>query len=74
VPLSYVICPGDANPMDAQDEYTRVLWAASFNTPQEYKDNIREVYKTFLPRRTERHGLKRQVSDGNGRAAHLLFA
>ena len=42
VPLSYVICAADADPNDAPDEYTRALWAASFETRQ-YRDDNREV-------------------------------
>jgi hypothetical protein len=43
VPLSYVICAPDVNPNDAPDEYTRALWAASFETRQ-YQDDSREIY------------------------------
>ena len=34
VPLSYVIRPAGVNPADATDEYTRTMWAASFETQQ----------------------------------------
>lgn len=47
VPLSYVICPADADPNAAPDEYTRTLWEASlFKTPK-YIEDDREVYHLF---------------------------
>jgi hypothetical protein len=74
VPLSYVIRPTDAHPNDAQDEYTRALWAASFDTPQ-YVDDNREVYHLFKGLLTKTDGATwfEKVSDGDGRAAHLLL-
>ena len=74
VPLSYVIRPADADPMNAPDEYTRALWAASFDTPQ-YKDNNREVYHLFKDLLTKTDGATwfEKVADGDGRAAHLLL-
>jgi hypothetical protein len=74
VPLSYVIRPVDADPEDAQDEYTRTLWAASFETPQ-FKDDNREVYHLFKDLLTKTDGATwfEKVTDGDGRAAHLLL-
>jgi hypothetical protein len=74
VPLSYIIRPADANPDDAQDEYTRALWAASFETPQ-FKDDNREVYHLFKDLLTKTDGATwfEKVNDGDGRAAHLLL-
>ncbi|KAI2502108.1 hypothetical protein MHU86_12338 [Fragilaria crotonensis] len=75
VPLSYVIRPVDADPEDAQDEYTRTLWAASFDTPQ-FKDDNREVYHLFKDLLTKTDGVTwfEKVADGDGRrAAHLLL-
>lgn len=74
VPLSYVIRPADADPDDAQDEYTRALWAVSFDTPQYIEDN-REVYHLFKDLLTKTDGATwfEKVSDGDGRAAHLLL-
>jgi hypothetical protein len=74
VPLSYVIRPADINPDDAQDEYTRALWGASFDTPQ-FKDDNREVYHLFKDLLTMTDGATwfEKVTDGDGRAAHLLL-
>jgi hypothetical protein len=74
VPLSYVIRPAEVNPDDAQDEYTRALWAASFDTPQ-LKDDNREVYHLFKDLLTKTDGATwfEKVTDGDGRAAHLLL-
>lgn len=74
VPLSYVIRPSDADPDNAPDEYTRTLWAASFETPQYTEDN-REVYHLFKDLLTKTDGATwfEKVSDGDGRAAHLLL-
>ncbi|KAI2501857.1 Reverse transcriptase (RNA-dependent DNA polymerase) [Fragilaria crotonensis] len=74
VPLSYVIRPADADPNDAPDEYTRTLWAVSFDTPQYIEDN-REVYHLFKDLLTKTDGATwfEKVSDGDGRAAHLLL-
>lgn len=69
-----MIRPADADPEDAQDEYTRALWAASFDTPQ-YKDDNREVYHLFKDLLTKTDGATwfEKVTDGDGRAAHLLL-
>jgi hypothetical protein len=74
VPLSYVVRPADADPNDAPDEYTRTLWAVSFDTPQYIEDN-REVYHLFKDLLTKTDGATwfEKVSDGDGRAAHLLL-
>jgi hypothetical protein len=74
VPLSYVIRSADADPNDAPDEYTRMLWAASFETPQ-YRDDNREVYHLFKDLLTKTDGATwfEKVPDGDGRAAHLLL-
>ena len=74
VPLSYVIRPSDADPNNAPDEYTRNLWAASFDTPQ-YRDDNREVYHLFKDLLTKTDGATwfEKVPDGDGRAAHLLL-
>jgi hypothetical protein len=74
VPLSYVIRATDADPESAPDEYTRALWAASFQTRQ-YRDDNREVYHLFkdLLTRTEGQTWFEKVKDGDGRAAHLLL-
>jgi hypothetical protein len=74
VPLSYVIRAADVDPDNAPDEYTRALWAASFQTRQFHDDN-REVYHLFkdLLTKTEGQTWFEKVKDGNGRAAHLLL-
>lgn len=74
VPLSYVIRPADADPDNAPDEYTRTLWAASFGT-DEYRDDNREVYHLFKDLLTKTDGATwfEKVTDGDGRAAHLLL-
>jgi hypothetical protein len=74
VPLSYVIRPADADPAEAPDEYTRVMWAASFHTPQ-YKEDNREVYHLFKDLLTKTEGATwfEKVKDGDGRAGHLLL-
>lgn len=74
VPLSYVIRPAEADPRNAPDEYTRALWAASFDTPQ-YRDDNREVYHLFKDLLTKTDGATwfEKVPDGDGRAAHLLL-
>jgi hypothetical protein len=74
VPLSYVIPAADVDPNEAPDEYTRALWAASFNTPQ-YKEDNRHVYQLFkdLLTKTEGSTWFEKVKDGDGRAAHLLL-
>ena len=74
VPLSYVIRPADVDPDDAEDEYTRALWAASFATPQ-FKEDNREVYRILKDLLTKTDGATwfEQVKDGDGRAAHLLL-
>jgi hypothetical protein len=74
VPLSYVIRPAEANPDNATDEYTRTLWAASFETPQYVEDN-REVYHLYKDLVTKTDGATwfEKVTDGDGRAAHLLL-
>lgn len=74
VPLSYVIRPAGVNPHDATDEYTRAMWAASFETPQ-YREDNREVYHLFKDLLTKTEGATwfEKVRDGDGRAAHLLL-
>jgi hypothetical protein len=74
VPLSYVIRAAEVNPDDAPDEYTRALWAASFDTRQ-YRDDNREVYHLFKDLLTKTEGATwfEKVKDGDGRAAHLLL-
>jgi hypothetical protein len=74
VPLSYVIRAADVNPREAPDEYTRALWAASFETPQ-YKEDNREVYHLFKDLLTKTDGATwfEKVKDGDGRGAHLLL-
>ena len=74
VPLSYVIRAADANPLEAPDEYTRALWAASFETHHYTEDN-REVYHLFKDLLTKTDGATwfDKVKDGDGRAAHLLL-
>ena len=74
VPLIYVIHPADADPDDAQDKYTRTLWAASFDTPQ-FKDNNREVSHLFkdLLAKTDGATWFERVTDGDCRAAHMLL-
>ena len=63
-----------ANPAGAPDEYTRAMWAASFETLQYRADN-REVYHLFKDLLTKTEGATwfEKVSDGDGRAAHLLL-
>ena len=74
VPLSYVTRPADVNPDDAPDEYTRALWAVSFDT-EEYREDNREVYHLFKDLLTKTDGATwfEKVTDGDGRAAHLLL-
>ena len=74
VPLSYIIRPVDADPDKATDEYTRVLWAASFETEEFMEDN-REVYHLFKDLSTKTDGATwfEKVTDGDGRSAHLLL-
>lgn len=74
VPLSYVIRPANVDPAEAPDEYTRTIWAASFDTPQ-FRDDNREVYHLFKDLLTKTEGATwfEKVKDGNGRAAHLLL-
>jgi hypothetical protein len=74
VPLSYVIRPAGMNPADAPDEYTREMWAASFDT-QQYRADNREVYHLFKDLMTKTEGATwfEKVTDGDGRAAHLLL-
>jgi hypothetical protein len=74
VPLSYVIRPADANPNAAPDEYTRTLWAASFEIPQNIEDCY-EVYHLSKDLYTKTDGATwfEKVSNGDGRAAHLLL-
>ena len=74
VPLSYVIRPADVEPADAPDEYTRAMWAASFDTMQ-YREDNREVYHLLkdLLTKTEGQTWFEKVRDGDGRAAHLLL-
>jgi hypothetical protein len=74
VPLSYVIRAADVNPMEAPDEYTRALWAASFATPQ-YEEDNREVYHLLKDLLTKTDGATwfEKVKNGDGRAAHLLL-
>ena len=74
VPLSYVIRPANVDPAEAPDEYTRAVWAASFET-QQYKEDNREVYHLFKDLLTKTEGATwfEKVKDGDGRAAHLLL-
>lgn len=74
VPLTYVIRAPDVNVDDAPDEYTRSLWAASFETRQ-FRDDNREVYHLFKDLLTKTEGATwfEKVKDGDGRAAHLLL-
>ena len=74
VPLSYVICATDVDPNHAPDEYTRALWAASFDTPQ-FKEDNRHVYQLFKDLLTKTEGATwfEKVKDGDGRAAHLML-
>ena len=74
VPLSYVIRPENVDPFNAPDEYTRALWAASFDT-DEYREDNREVYHLFKDLLTKTDGATwfEKVTDGDGRAAHLLL-
>ncbi|KAI2490029.1 hypothetical protein MHU86_24544 [Fragilaria crotonensis] len=74
VPLSYVIRPAKANPDNATDEYTRTFLAALFETPQYVEDN-REVYHLLKDLVTKTDGATwfEKVTDGDGRAAHLLL-
>jgi hypothetical protein len=74
VPLSYVIRPTDVDPANATDEYTRAMWAASFET-QQYREDNREVYHLLKDLLTKTEGATwfEKVKDGDGRAAHLLL-
>jgi hypothetical protein len=74
VPLSYVIQPAEADCKNAPVEFTRALWAALFDNPQ-YRDDNREVYHLFKDLLTKTDGSTwfEKVTDGEGRAAHLLL-
>ena len=74
VPLSYVVRPVGVDPAEAPDEYTRAMWAASLETAQFRADN-REVYHLFKDLLTKTEGATwfEKVTDGDGRAAHLLL-
>ncbi|KAI2489317.1 hypothetical protein MHU86_25268 [Fragilaria crotonensis] len=74
VPLSYVIRPANVDPAEAPDEYTRAMWATSFET-QQFREDNREVYHLFkdLVTKTEGATWFEKVKDGDGRAAHLLL-
>ena len=74
VPLSYVLRADGVNIDDAPDEYTRSLWAASFETRQ-YRDDNREVYHLFKDLLTKTEGATwfEKAKDGDGRAAHFLL-
>ena len=69
-----VIRSTNVDPAEAPDEYTRVMWAASFET-QQYTDDNREVYHLFkdLLAKTEGATWFEKVKDGDGRAAHMLL-
>lgn len=72
VPLSYVICPANADPKAAPDEYTRTSWAASFDTPQYYIEDNREVYHLFkggLLTKTDGATCFEKVSDGDSQTS-----
>jgi hypothetical protein len=64
----------NVNPADAPDEYTRVMWATSLETPQ-FRDDNREVYHLFKDLLTKTEGATwfEKVKDGDGRRAHLLL-
>ena len=74
VPLSYVIRPATVNPAEAPNEYSRAMWAASFEK-QQYREDNREVYHLFKDLLTKTEGATwfEKVKDGDGRAAHLLL-
>ena len=74
VPLSNVIRPSDVDPAEAPDEYTRAMWAASFDT-QQFKDDNCEVYHLFKDLLTKTEGATwfKKVTGGDGRAAHMLL-
>jgi hypothetical protein len=67
VPLCYVIQPADINPVEAPDEYTRVVWVASFHI-QQYRDDNRKVYHLFkaFVDKTEGATWFEKVKDGDG--------
>ena len=69
-----MIRPSDVDPAEAPDEYTRAMWAASFDT-QQYKDDNREVYHLFkdLLTKTEEATWFEKVKDVDRRAAHMLL-
>jgi hypothetical protein len=58
----------------APDEYTRVMWAALFQT-QQYKEDNREVHHLFKDLLTKTEGVTwfEKVKDGDSRAVHLLL-
>jgi hypothetical protein len=64
VPLSYVIRPANADPAHASDEYTRAIWAASFETTH-YRDDNREVYHLFKDLLTKTEGGTDLVREGS---------
>lgn len=55
VPLSYVIRPANVDPAEAPDEYTRAMWATSFET-QQFREDNREVYHLFKDLVTKTEG------------------
>ena len=73
VPLTYVIQAANVDPDKAPDEYTRALWASSFETRQ-YHDDNRDVYHQFKDLLTKTKGATwfEKVNDGDGQSAHLL--
>jgi hypothetical protein len=76
VPLSYVIQPENINTMEAPDEYTHVImWMTSFDSPPQFREDNHKVYHLFKDLLTMTKGATwfEKVSDGNGRAAHLLL-
>jgi hypothetical protein len=72
--LSYVICPVDADPDLAVDEYQRVLWSTPHHGPA-FKDDNRQVYRIYkdLIVGTDGWAWFLMAPKGNGRAAHCFL-
>jgi hypothetical protein len=67
IPLSYVICPDDVNPDEAETEYERVIWSAPHEGIAFEEDN-REVYRIYkdLMNGTDGWAWFNQTQVGNG--------
>jgi hypothetical protein len=74
VPLSYLIRPEDADPLEAIDEYQRTLWSAPLAGTHFREDNRRlyRIYKDLVVG-TDAWTWFNRATVGDGRNAHLLL-